>query len=177
MRVELTNSQSCPVTGPEAMSTNWTMKIMFKHKKKTFFTVKVIEQWNGLTRGLVESPSLKILRTQMETVNCCGWPCPSRAWMHCSLDVSYTGTTASLPHFEGLVESRKLSCSLQSFMIFFLFYFSLLTPLIHFWWVFLISKLQFYEQVGWASLWLKIMAGLCLQYLMFLLGLKGSGIL
>lgn len=98
----------------------------------------------------MDSPSLEILRTQMDTVNCCGWPCPSRAWMHCSLDVSYTGTTTSLPQFEGLVESRKLSCSLQSFMIYFP---SLLLRTSHTLNLFLMSLSDLWTAVLWAS-WL-----------------------
>lgn len=56
-------------------------------------------------------------------------------------------------------ESRSLigrsSCSLHFMLTFFLlFYLSLLTPLIHFWRVFLSPEMEFYEPAGSAQLWL-----------------------
>jgi len=47
-----------------------------KHKKfhlntrKNFFTRRVPEHWNRLPRGVVESPSLEIFKTHLDTVPC-----------------------------------------------------------------------------------------------------------
>jgi len=47
-----------------------------KHRKlqlnmrKNFFTLRVTEHWNRLPRGAVESPSLEILKTHLDTVLC-----------------------------------------------------------------------------------------------------------
>jgi len=47
-----------------------------KHKKfqmnmrKNFFTFRVTEHWDRLPRGVVESPSLEILKTHLDTVLC-----------------------------------------------------------------------------------------------------------
>jgi len=35
--------------------------------RKNLFTWKVTEHWNRLPRGIVESPSLEIFRTHMDT--------------------------------------------------------------------------------------------------------------
>jgi len=37
---------------------------------KNFFTLRVMETWNRLPRGLVESPSLEILKTHLDEVLC-----------------------------------------------------------------------------------------------------------
>jgi len=47
-----------------------------KHKKfhlnirKSFFPLRVTEHWNRLPRGVVESPSLEILKTRLDVVLC-----------------------------------------------------------------------------------------------------------
>jgi len=47
-----------------------------KHRKfqlnmrKNFFPLRVMEHWNRLPRGLVESPSLEILKTHLDKVLC-----------------------------------------------------------------------------------------------------------
>ena len=47
-----------------------------KHRKfqlnmtKNFFTLRVMEHWNRLPRGVVESPSLEILKTCLDKVLC-----------------------------------------------------------------------------------------------------------
>jgi len=38
--------------------------------KKNFFTLTVTEHWNRLPRGVVDSPSLEILKTHLEAVLC-----------------------------------------------------------------------------------------------------------
>jgi len=38
--------------------------------RKNFFTLRVTEPWNRLPRGLVESPSLEILKTHVDEVLC-----------------------------------------------------------------------------------------------------------
>lgn len=42
-------------------------EIPFNHKKKTFFTVKVVTKWNRLHREVVAVPSLEVLKTQLGT--------------------------------------------------------------------------------------------------------------
>jgi len=48
-----------------------------KHRKfhlnmrKNFFTLRVMEPWNRLPRGVVESPSLEIFKTRLDKVLCC----------------------------------------------------------------------------------------------------------
>ena len=49
-----------------------------KHRKfqlnmQNFFTLRVTEHWNRLPRGIVESPSLEIFKTHLDTVltACC----------------------------------------------------------------------------------------------------------
>ena len=37
---------------------------------KNFFTVRVTEHWNRLPRGVVESPSLEILKTRLDSYLC-----------------------------------------------------------------------------------------------------------
>ena len=37
---------------------------------KNFFTVRVTEHWNRLPRGIVESPSLEIFKTHLNTYHC-----------------------------------------------------------------------------------------------------------
>ncbi|KFP33976.1 hypothetical protein N325_03327, partial [Colius striatus] len=45
-----------------------------EHKKfnirKTCFTVRVMEQWNRLPRGVVESPSLEVFKTHLDMFLC-----------------------------------------------------------------------------------------------------------
>jgi len=47
-----------------------------KHRKfhlnmrKNFFPLRVMESWNRLTRGAVESPSLEIFKTHLDVVLC-----------------------------------------------------------------------------------------------------------
>jgi len=38
--------------------------------RKNFFTLRVTEHWNRLPKGAVESPSLEILKTHLDTVLC-----------------------------------------------------------------------------------------------------------
>lgn len=40
-----------------------TQETPFQHKKKTFFPLTSVEQWNGLPREVVASPSLEIVKT------------------------------------------------------------------------------------------------------------------
>jgi len=47
-----------------------------KHRKfrlnmrKNFFTLRMMEHWNRLPREVVDSPSLEILKTSLDTVLC-----------------------------------------------------------------------------------------------------------
>jgi len=38
--------------------------------RKNFFTLRVMEPWNRLPRGVAESPSLKIFKTSLDKVLC-----------------------------------------------------------------------------------------------------------
>ena len=38
--------------------------------RKSFFTVRVTDYWNRLPRGVVESPSMEILKTHMKSFLC-----------------------------------------------------------------------------------------------------------
>jgi len=38
--------------------------------RKNFFTLRVMEPWNRLSRGVVDSPSLGIFRTRLDKVLC-----------------------------------------------------------------------------------------------------------
>ena len=38
--------------------------------RKNFFTLRVTEHWNRQPRGVVESPSLEILKTHLDKVLC-----------------------------------------------------------------------------------------------------------
>ena len=38
--------------------------------RRNFFTVRVTEHWNRLLRGVVESPSLEILKTHLNAYSC-----------------------------------------------------------------------------------------------------------
>jgi len=48
----------------------------WKHRKyclntrKNFFTLRVMEQWNRLSREVVESPPLEIFKTRLDKVLC-----------------------------------------------------------------------------------------------------------
>jgi len=39
--------------------------------RKNFFPLRVMEHWNRLPRGIVESPSLEIFKTCLDAVLCC----------------------------------------------------------------------------------------------------------
>ncbi|GAB0203599.1 hypothetical protein GRJ2_002825500 [Grus japonensis] len=54
-------SQWCPVTG--------TQEIPSEHRKKLLY-FEVTEHWNRLPREVVESPSLEIFRTPLDTILC-----------------------------------------------------------------------------------------------------------
>jgi len=41
-----------------------------KYMRKNFFTLRVMEHWNRLPRGVVESPSTEIFKTQLDEVLC-----------------------------------------------------------------------------------------------------------
>ena len=41
-----------------------------QNMRKNFFTLRVTEHWNRLPREAVESPSLEILKTRLDTVLC-----------------------------------------------------------------------------------------------------------
>jgi len=41
-----------------------------KYMRKNFFTLRVMEPWNRLPRGVVESPSLEIFKTRLDEVLC-----------------------------------------------------------------------------------------------------------
>lgn len=59
----------CPVTGQEAMDTNWnTGRSSCLKIRKYFFTVRVTEPWHWLTTEVVESPSLEIVKKCLDTV-------------------------------------------------------------------------------------------------------------
>jgi len=38
--------------------------------RKNFFPLRVMEPWNSLPRGVVDSPSLEIFKTHLEEVLC-----------------------------------------------------------------------------------------------------------
>ena len=38
--------------------------------RKNFFTLRVTEHWNRLPRGIVDSPSLEILKTRLDEILC-----------------------------------------------------------------------------------------------------------
>ena len=40
------------------------------HIQKNFFTVRVTEHWNRLPREVVESPSMEIFKTHLDTYLC-----------------------------------------------------------------------------------------------------------
>jgi len=40
------------------------------NRRKNFFPLRVMEHWNRLPRGVVESPSLEILKTHVDKVLC-----------------------------------------------------------------------------------------------------------
>ncbi len=46
------------------MTINWKFCI---NMRKKFFTVRVTEHWNRLPRVVVESPSLEIIKTHLDT--------------------------------------------------------------------------------------------------------------
>jgi len=43
---------------------------MFTVQMLAFFTIRVMEHWNGLPREVVESPSLDIFKTRLDKVLC-----------------------------------------------------------------------------------------------------------
>jgi len=61
------DSQWWPMTGQEAMGTNWNTGKSVLNRRK-IFTVRVIKHWNRLPREVVKSLSLQILKTQLGMV-------------------------------------------------------------------------------------------------------------
>ena len=55
---------------------DWSTGHKLKHRKfqlnirKSCFTLRVMEPWNRLSRGVVESPSLEIFKTCLDVVLC-----------------------------------------------------------------------------------------------------------
>jgi len=45
-------------------------RLFHLNRRKNFCTLRVTEPWNRLSRGAVESPSLKILKTHLDAVLC-----------------------------------------------------------------------------------------------------------
>jgi len=66
-KMEQCFSQWCPVTGQEAMGTNWNTGNSIKILKKSFFTVRMVKHWIVLPREVVLYPSLEIVKTHLDT--------------------------------------------------------------------------------------------------------------
>jgi len=45
-------------------------KLKHRNMRKNFFPLRVMEHWNRLPRGIVDSPSLEILKTCLDKVLC-----------------------------------------------------------------------------------------------------------
>lgn len=58
------------VTGHRAMAINHTTKKFHLNMRKKFFTLRVEKHWNRLPRQVVESPSLEIVKTHLDTFLC-----------------------------------------------------------------------------------------------------------
>ena len=70
-RTEPGSFQWCPMTGPEAVGTNWNTGGSL-WTSRNFLTVSVIEHWHRLPKEVVESPTLEILKKNLDIVlgNC-----------------------------------------------------------------------------------------------------------
>jgi len=53
--------------GNEHKRNHWKFQL---NTRKNFFTLRVMEHWNMLPRGVVESPSLDIFKTRPDAVLC-----------------------------------------------------------------------------------------------------------
>jgi len=54
-------SQWYPVTGQEALGTNWNTKKICLNMRKTFFPVRMVRHWNRLLREVLESLSILLV--------------------------------------------------------------------------------------------------------------------
>jgi len=48
----------------------WKHRKFHLNMRKNFFTLRVMEHWNRLPREVVESPSLEIFKTRLDTILC-----------------------------------------------------------------------------------------------------------
>jgi len=56
--------------GPGAMAKKMEHRKFHINMQKNFLTVKVTEHWNRLPREVLESPSLEIFKTHLDTYLC-----------------------------------------------------------------------------------------------------------
>ena len=61
--------QLCSATKQGAMDTSWNTEDPYEHQEK-FFTVRMTEHWNKLSREFLESPSLEIFKTYLDAFLC-----------------------------------------------------------------------------------------------------------